>query len=598
MFEKNRDKLDRLTNINIDSRKISKHMKKVESATVRHTHKFLIKRWNNVREVQIHVIGWIIVIGLLIAATGLQLMWYQRGYLTKTASNDGTYAEAVLGPVDSLNPLFASSSAEQSLSNLMFSRILRYDNSGNLNYDLATNVKVDETGKIYSVSIRPDVKWHDGVLLKTEDIAFTIELIKNPNVHSMISGWNDIGVKVVNDTTIEFSLRSTYASFKHALTFPILPKHILGEIMPSKILEDKFSQEPIGSGPFVYGLTQNVDISKNQKIISMESNKNYYGGNKKLARFQLHVYDTNAEIIDALSMNKVNAAADLLPSDIGHIDLKKYNVLYKPVQSGVYALINTKSKYLSDVMLRRALSYATSTEAIRKKIPAVTLPLDLPFTNGQLFGSVSSAPKYDVATTNKILNDSGWILNSKNEREKNGEQLKISVITMKNSELESVLETIAGQWRSVGIVVETKVVDPTDITQNVTQTILQPRSYDVLIYQLNIGADPDVYAYWHSSQTSSNGLNFSNYSNLVSDDALTSARSVMNNNLRNAKYITFANQWLNDVPAIGLYQLNAQYVYSKNIQSISENTKLVSSTDRYCDVLNWSVGSKTVYKTP
>lgn len=598
MLKDNREKWERLQKINIDSRTISKHMRKVESATVRHTHKFLIKRWSNVREVQRHVIGWVVAVGLLIAATGLQLMWYQKGYLMKAPSDEGMYAEAVLGPVDTLNPLFASSSAEQSAGYLMFSSILKYDNSGHLNYDLASNIKINNTNNVYTVTIRPDAKWHDGVSLTAEDIDFTIGLIKNPNVHSVITGWDDVGVKLIDATTIQFSLRSAYAAFEHALTFPILPKHVLGDILPSKILEDKFSQEPIGSGPFVYSLTQDLDATTGQKIISMDRNDNYYGGKAKLARFQLHTYSSTDEITDALSMNKVNAAADLLPSDISHVDSKKYDVSYKAIQSGVYAIINTKSKILSDVMIRRALRLSTSTEAIRSKLPAATLPLDLPFTSSQLFGDVPSAPKYDVAAAKKILDDSGWKLNSKNMREKNGEQMKISVVTMKNSELEGTLETLAGQWRSIGIIVETQVADPSDVAQNVTQSILQPRNFDVLVYQLNIGADPDVYAYWHSSQISSNGLNFSNYSNLISDDALTSARSVINPALRNAKYITFANQWIADAPAIGLYQSTGQYVSSKNVRSVEVSTKLVSVIDRYSDILNWSVGTKTVFKTP
>lgn len=598
MFKDNREKLDRLPKIKIDSRSLSKHMRKVESATVRHTHKFLVKRWSNVREVQRHVISWIVVVGLLIAATGLQLMWYQKGYLTKAAADDGIYAEAVLGPVDTLNPLFAGSSAEQSTSYLMFSRILRYDKTGHLNYDLATDVRMDDTQKIYTVSIRSDAKWHDGASVTADDIAFTIDLIKNPNTHSVITGWDDVGVKVVNETTIQFSLKSQYIAFEHALTFPILPKHILGEISPGKVLENKFSQEPIGSGPFEYSMTQDINTTTGQKIISMDRNGNYYGGKVKLARFQLHTYSTTNEITNALSMNKVNAAADLMPSDISHVDSKKYNVSYKPIQSGVFAIINIRSKILGDVMIRRALRLATSTEAIRKKLPSSTLSLDLPLTGSQLFGSVPTAPKYDVAAANKILDDSGWKMGLTKVREKNGEQLKISVITMKNSELEGTLETLAGQWRSVGFAVETQVADPADVAQNVTQTILQPRNFDILVYQLNIGADPDVYAYWHSSQISNNGLNFSNYSNLVSDDALTSARSVFDAALRNAKYVTFVNQWLTDVPAIGLYQSNTQYIFSKNVQSVDESTKLVSAIDRYSDVLDWSVGTKTVYKTP
>jgi peptide/nickel transport system substrate-binding protein len=598
MADDNRDKWRRLPKISFDKKALTRRMRKVESATTRHAHKFIIKRWSSAREVQRHVVGWIIAMGLLIAATGLQLMWYQQSYRTNAPANDGTYAEAVLGPVDTLNPLLANTSAERSASYLMFSSLLRYDKTGHLNYDLATCIKINDTNTVYTVSIRPDAKWHDGASLTANDIAFTISLMKNPDVRATITGWNDIAVRVINDTTIEFTLKATYAAFEHALTFPIVPKHILGGVAPINIRENSFSQDPVGSGSFKFSATQDIDTISGRKIISMNRNQDYYGGTAKLARFQLYAYDTTDEIVHALAINEVNAAADLSPADIGQVDSRRYVVSSKPIQSGTYAIINTKSELLKDVVLRRALQLATNTQAIRDKLPAGTLALDLPFTNGQLTGDVPKASPYDLVGAKKLLDDNGWKLNSHGIREKDGKELKLSVVTMKDSEFESVLEILAGQWRALGITIETQVVDPTDASQNVAQNILQPRNFDILLYQLNIGADPDVYAYWHSSQISNQGFNFSNYSNAISDDALVSARARVEPALRNAKYITFAKQWLADVPAIGLYQSTAQYVRSNNVQSSAKPTVLISPIDRYSDVLDWSVGSRSIYKTP
>jgi len=599
MADDNRGKWhQRLPKIRLNSRIFSKRMRKVESVTTRHAHKFIIKRWINIRDVQMHVIVWILAMGLLIAATGLQLMWYQQSYRVNAPTSDGTYAEAVLGPTETLNPLFANTSAEQSASYLMFSSLLRYDKTGHLNNDLATGIKINDTKTAYTVTIRPDVKWHDGTRLTASDIAFTVNLMKNSNVRAVISGWEDITVKVVNDTTIEFTLKAIYAAFEHALTFPIVPEHILKDVKPSSIRENNFSQNPVGSGPFKFNFIQSVDTNSSRKVIHMARNEDYYGGTAKLARFQLHAYDSVDAIINALSMNEVNAAADLSPADISRIDSKRYVAYSKPIQSGVYAIINTKSALLKDVALRRALQLATDTKAIRDKLSVDTLALDLPFTANQLIGDSPKVSPYDQASAKKTLDDSGWKLNSRDIREKDGKELKLSVVAMKDSQLERALETLAGQWRAIGITVETQVVDPTDVLQNVVQSILQPRSFDVLLYQLNIGADPDVYAYWHSSQASTQGSNFSNYSNIISDDALLSARDRIEPELRNAKYITFAKQWLADVPAIGLYQSTAQYVRSHNVRSSNDSTVLISPIDRYSDVLDWSVGSKSVYKTP
>lgn len=598
MTDENRGGKQLLPKLNLNRKIIFRHLRKAESATIRHTHKFVIKRWNNVREVQTEIVLWIIMMGLLIAATGLQLMWYQQSYLTTAPVNDGTYAEAVLGSVETLNPLLANTNAEQSAGYLMFSSLLRYDRTGHLNNDLATKISINNTNTVYTVNIRPDAKWQDGVSVTANDIAFTVGLIKNPNIRSTITGWTNISVRVIDNTTVEFTLPATYASFEYALTFPIVPEHILGNVAPSSIRENNFSQNPIGSGPFKLRFVQSIDTNSAHKIVYMARNNQYYGGTAKLARLQLNAYDTTDEIISALASSEVNAAAYLSPIDIKQINLKKYTVSVDPIQSGVYAIINTKSPLLSDVALRRALQLATNTRAIRDKLPKETPMLDLPFTDGQLTGDVPVAPQYNLAGANTALDSAGWLMGSDNIRVKGDQQLKLSVIVMKDDEFESVLEVLSGQWRAAGIAVETQVVDPTDVSQNVVQNILQPRNFDVLLYRLNIGADHDIYAYWHSSQATPQGLNFSNYSNAVSDDALTSARARVESNLRNAKYITFAKQWLFDVPAIGLYQSTAQYVYRRNANVVKSSADLVSPIDRYSDVLDWSVGSRTVYRTP
>ncbi|MDK2899310.1 MAG: peptide/nickel transport system substrate-binding protein [Patescibacteria group bacterium] len=598
MTDDKRDKWRRLPKVSFNHKDIKKRMRKVETATIKHAHKFVIKRWGNVREVQRRVVLWILAVGLLIAATGLQLMWYQQGYRTTATGTDGTYAEAVLGPVDTLNPLFASSSAEKATSYLMFSRLLNYDNTGHLGYDLVSNIRVNDTKTVYTISIRPDVKWHDGFDLTAKDVIFTIGLIQNQNTRSTISGWTDINAKLINDTTFELTLKSTYAAFEHALTFPILPKHILGEVSPSNIRENSFSQDPIGSGPFKLRFVQDADSSSGHKIIYMAKNEDYYSGIVKLSRFQLHIYDTNDAILHALSINEVNAAADLSIFDIDSVDTKRYDVSSKSIQSGVYAILNTQSALLKDNALRRVLQQATNTNEIRDKFSTKVTSLDLPFTNGQLTGNVPTVMPFDQGKAIKMLDDNGWKLNGQNVREKDGKPLKLSIVTIKDDELEKVLELLVGQWRAIGIVIDTKVIDLSDVSQNAVQNVLQSRNYDVLLYRLNIGADPDVYAYWHSSQISTQGYNFANYSNVISDDALSSARTRVEPALRNAKYITFAKQWINDVPAIGLYQSTAQYVNSNNVKSFNGSNVLVSPVDRYGDVVNWSVGNKNVYKTP
>lgn len=582
----------------IDHKVIIKRAKKVENATVKHAHKFLIKRWDNVIEVRRHVIVWVVLMCSLIAATGIQLIWLQNSYSSNVLSSEGTYAEAVLGPIDTLNPLFANTSAELSTSSLLFSRLLKYDKTGNLNYDLVSKIELSDDYKVYTVSIREDVFWSDGERLDVDDIVFTINLIKDSAARTNISGWDNIDVEKLGDFEISFTLNSVYAAFEHALVFPIIPEHILGDVAPSAVRENDFSQNPVTSGPFRLNFVQNVDLSKGHKIIHMIRNDKFYNGTAKLARFQLHTYENTEEIIKALDNNEVNSAADLTPLNVKNVNQDRFSVVSSSIQSGVYALINTRSSMMSNIEVRKALRYATDVDEIISNLGVDAKNLDLPLINGQLHGDLPTVPGFDKDQAADILESDGWKLDESNKRIKKDQELVISLITIKDSEFESVLDILASQWRSVGIGVETKVIDPNDLTSNDAQDILQPRNFDVFLYQLDIGADPDVYAYWHSSQTLATGSNYSNYSNLISDAALSTARLRLDEDVRNTKYLAFVKQWVADIPAIGLYQSTAQYVFSDKVNPYAESDVLVSATDRYSNVINWSAGERTVYKTP
>ncbi len=572
-------------------------MKKVEGATVKHARRFVFKRMDSIREVRRHIILWVLTIGLIIGASGLQLMWFQQSYRTTANATDGTYAEAVQGPVNTLNPIFANTSAEESASALLFSRLLTYDQSGHLNYDLANSMTISPDQTTYTLSIRPDARWSDGVYVRAKDVVFTVNLLKDPATRSTISGWDDITVTALNDLTVQFKLPDVYAAFPHALDFlPILPEHILRDVAPSEMRENAFSTNPIGSGPFTLRFIQDIDSSTGRSIIHLARNNTYYKGAPKLDRFQLHVYASGDAIIRAVTTSEVNAATDLTVTDAAKITSDRYAVNREPINAGVYALFNTTVGVMSDKVVRQALQAGTDTAALRAVVGKNTPEIHLPFITGQVTGDVPSEIVYDKANAGRLLDQAGWKLEG-NVRKKDGVPLRLSVVTTKNNDFERVLDAMATEWRGLGITVTTSIVDPTDPSQNVVQNILQPRAYDVLLYQLTIGGDPDVYAYWHSSQASK-GFNFSNYSNPISDDALASARTRIEPDLRNAKYVTFAKQWMADAPAIGLFQATTQYVSSKNVHALTDTQTLISATDRYSTVLYWTVGDRLVQRTP
>lgn len=589
----------RFQRMKFSTKSLSQRARKAEAATVRHAHKFIFKRLNRIRNVRRHIASWMLLVGVLIGVTALQLVWFQRGYTTEAAVDGGTYAEAVLGPINTLNPLFATTEAEQATSRLLFSSLYSYDTSGSLVSDLADSMARDDRGTTYTIKLKQNAKWSDGRQVLADDVIFTTDLLKNPMTRTTITGWRDINVEKIDDYTVRFDLPSTYAPFRHALTFPILPKHLLDTINPEALRESSFSRSPVGSGPFTFRLEQIVDMTNDRKIIHMTANDAYYRGAPKLEKFQLHVYGDHEAIARALRTNEVNAAANVSLNLLSKQDKDRYTILKQPINNGVYVLMNTQSEMLKDAKVRKALQLLTDTEKVRGELPHEVTPLELPFLKSQVNAeNVPSAPKVDPAAAAKLLDDAGYTLGQNGLRSKAGQPLKINIATLKDDEYEAALSAVAKQWRTAGIELEAEVLDANDRNRDILQTVLQPRNFDALIYELTMGADADPYAYWHSSQTTRRGLNFSNYTNGLADDALASARLRIEPDLRASKYVAFAEQWLKDVPAIGLYQANTYYVQSDSTRSAGGDAKLITPTDRYGNVQYWTVRQGSVYKTP
>lgn len=585
--------------LKFDRKSFTKRARKAETATTKHAHKFVVKKLATIRDIRQQVMLWLMIVGVLIVAAAVQMLWFQESYKTVASTEGGVYAEAVLGPIDTLNPLYATSNAERSAAQLIFSRLFDYDKTGHLRDDLVTSMTVDKSQQVYTVSLRQDASWHDGRPVTAADVVYTVEAMKDPDVRSVMrSSWLDVRAVEVDSYTVKFSLPAPHAAFPHALTFAVLPKHILSSVPAGSMRESIFSMSPVGSGPFSLRLLQSGGVRDNQKIVHLNAWPDYYRGQPKLARFELHAYDDVDAIARALKIRDVNAAIDV-DTIVGQLP-KSMSVESYPTNTGVYALLNTSSPVLSDVNIRRALQLSIDNAALRKAAGNGVPALDGPFLKGQIENvNLPQAPNFNPTMAESLLDKAGWKQRSEGEARTNRRNapLKLQLKVLKGR-YDAAVDYLVKEWKQLGVDVVVTKFDATDSAQSYARAVLQPRDYDILVTRLDIGADPDIFAYWHSSQANTTGLNFSNYRNAVSDDALLSARLRSEQALRAQKYRAFTKQWYADAPAIGLYQTVVVYTHSKMTDSLRKGHVMPSSTDRYSDVIYWTAEKAPVYKTP
>lgn len=584
--------------LSFSKRSLTRRVKKLEKSSVRHARKFVSSRLDRLALVKRAVFGWVALVLILIGISSLQWVMFRQAYSVDAASPGGTYSEGVLGPLETLNPIFARSSAEKSAARLLFASLYNYDDSGTLKADLAESVTIDENQKKYTVKMKEGLKWSDGAPLTAQDVVFTVELLGNSATQASISGWSSFKAEATDSKTVVFTLPAAYSPFLHTLNFPILPSHVLAGVKPAELREQSFSSSPITSGPFALRLLQTTASDGSRKVAHLVANPRYIHGQPKLERFQLNVYATKDDIATALKTNEIIATPELFMNSLPSATQKMYQSKSYAIDDGVYAMFNNRDGVLSDKTVRKALALSVDTGKLRNEINTPAAPLLGPVLEHHVDGELPSLES-NLDEAKKLLDESGWKLSEGDVRAKEGQKLAIKIVALEGSNFSETVDGLAKIWReNLNVQVDIEMMDPLDPSRSVLQAVLQPRNFDVLVYELVLGGDPDVYAYWHSSQANADGLNFANYNSAISDEALNSARAKVDKKYRSDRYRSFARRWLDDTPALALYQPKIDYISSKTGSSIEADAVLVFPEDRFANVIYWSVNSAPVYKTP
>jgi peptide/nickel transport system substrate-binding protein len=142
-------------------------------------------------------------------------------------------------------------------------------------------------GSMLTFTLRPNLKWQDGRPLTVEDVAYTLQFIKDNNVPRFYDSVKDIASIETDTEARTVRVRMANTSYWHLHNIGgmlVLPKHILENVTdwrtwqpanrPHTALDGTILTELIGAGPFTFR------ESRTGEYIHMTRNENYflYGG--------------------------------------------------------------------------------------------------------------------------------------------------------------------------------------------------------------------------------------------------------------------------------------------------------------------------------
>ncbi len=550
-----------------------------------------VRRLERLVSVRRFVLLWVSLFGLIFVCLVAQVRGLNIYYQNLQPVPGGIFSEGIIGSFTNANPLYARDVADTAVSRLVFSGLFKYDQNNHLVGDLASSLQLDPAETQYLISLKRGVTWQDGKPFTADDVVFTYQTIQNIATKSpLYSSWQGIRVVKVSDYAVAFNLPSSLSSFPNALTNGIVPKHLLAGIPPAQLRSASFNTQPVGTGPFRWKFvevsgTTSVD---RQQIITLAANKNYFVGRPKLDGFILRTFYDDKLLIKAFGSKQLNAIGGLesLPAELaGNSQIQTY---LTPLTSAVMTFFNNSRPVLADALVRRALVSAVDRQQLIRILTDPGNLVDEPLLRGQLgYDPTFGQLPFNVDYANQLLDQAGWPRDPSGRRLKNGTPLGFEIASQSSQNYTVLAEYLQQAWTKLGIKVSVRFYSSDDLQS----AIIPNHNYDALLYGINIGVDPDVFAYWDSSQASisSQGhLNLSEYKSPAADQALQGARTRSDPAIRVIKYRPFLSAWRDQAPALALYQ--PQYLYITRGPLFNYGRAAMNAdSDRFYNVANWMV---------
>lgn len=358
---------------------------------------------------------------------------------------------------------------DSSVQFLLFLPLVTRNAKGELEGRLADRWEHSPDYRTWTIHLRTDVKWQDGVPVTAHDIKFTLDLLSHPG---RAAGWVPPGafsLTVLDDSTY----RITY--HKQAMGgggrppgagSPLddytvyYPRHLLENLDPKDFHRWDFWTHPVGNGPYRY--VRHVP----KTMMEFEANPEYYRGKPKIERVVLKFFaGEHAPLTELLAGN-----ADALY--IEEMDLLKvaddprFHPYFEISPQWLLRAIawNHRDPLFRDPRVRRALTLAINRRELHR---ALNLPEGIPIFDvvppERQFhrGELPEPLPFDPETANHLLDQAGWRDTGGDgvRGDQNGKAFRFTALAAPQWGLEKAVVYIQSQLRRVGIQMDVSITE-------------------------------------------------------------------------------------------------------------------------------------------
>ena len=413
---------------------------------------------------------------------------------------------------------------------------------------LATEMPKPVAPTTWEVKLRKGVTFHNGEPFDAESVKFSLErLAQGQGKLRGASFFAPVDrVEAVDPHTVRVHTKKPWPTFGVVLTFN------QASMYPPKAYKDKdsaaISRQPIGTGPYRF-----VRWVKDEEIV-LEANERYWRGAPKIKTVVFRPIPDDAVRVAALQNGEIDVAVNIPPHLASIIDKHPKVFLstapsIRTIQLMYYTHQMDKDHKptgpyggpTADKRVRQAIAYALDVDEIIKGVldgKAVRVPLMLTSMHFG-FDPTLKPIKQDLDKAKKLLAEAGF---------PNGLELTLNAPQGRYVRDKEVAEAVGGQLGKAGIRTSVKTFEFVNYLNNMvyvhkagpvwligwgTPTIDAETVYGPLF------KSPGIFVNWHNEEF-----------NRMFEEAQT----IMDEKKRLAQYHRINKLWIEEMPAVPLYQ--------------------------------------------
>jgi len=446
-----------------------------------------------------------------------------------TPKQGGEATFAILEDIDSFNPFLSSSVTASEVADQIFPRLMNeepnyYDGVPTFTPQIAESWTIAPDNLSIRFTLR-DCTWSDGTPISADDVQFSWEAARNPEVawvsSSIVDFIRDVEVHGPREFTVHYTKAQPY-NIMDINDVQVLPKHTFGTVPFGKWRGYgewvELAKKACG-GPFV------VESHDPGERIVLARNPRYYDAPKPYLDKLIFVrFGSIGTMLNALLADQLDIMTGIIPEKAERVLEAKHVNLYTYVtRSYGYMGYNCKRWPFDDKRVRQAMTYGINRRNIVESIFAGYAQIAAPAIIRSMWASNRTIQPYpyDPDKAKALLAEAGWKPNGDGVMEKDGRVLEFKLTTNQgNPTRKAICEYVQADLERVGVKAR---LDITDF--NLMSERLKRHDFDAYVGGWYIATKVDPKPTFHS--VSVNGrYNYVNFVNAEVDELIDKGRAM------------------------------------------------------------------------